>query len=451
MIAAAVNGRRRTLAIAAVAAALVVAYVVLWSRVDATQQLRSDFVGVYQGAMVLRLDGGAHLYDLASGLSSASALGVLPSVSGVFFVDAPPAAALMVPFTLLDVHTAWLAWSFLQLLAVIAAVAITARSAPWPRRDPMLQTAAALLGAAGVWTFILLVQAQWTGFFALGIAGGYALWRRGHLASGTAVALLPLLAVKPNLAVGLAAFLLAWGNRRVLMTAIACAAACAVASLAVAGPHGASAFLPAVLHDAQRWPSSSMNGFAGLAASVLGTGTVATAVGFAGSALAVALAFVLGRAARRRAGALEAALAGAVCLSLLASPHLYPHDLDLLAPAVVLGLVAASRIDLARGSTIPGAASATVAALWLAMSAAGFEQLGVTVSAFPGRLVPWFLIAFAALAFAGVRRVAAQLTPAPAWSGHRPTPAPAAPGGSPVSARTPAGTTPRAPDAARGW
>jgi energy-converting hydrogenase Eha subunit C len=358
----------------------------------------------------------------------------------------------MLPFTLLDVHTAWLAWSCIQLAAVAAAVAIAAAVAPWRRRDPLLQTGAALLGAAGIGTLVVLVQAQWSGFFALGIAGGYALWRRGRLASGTAAALAPMLAVKPNLALGVVVFLLGWGNRRVVVSAIACVIAVVVASVAVAGVHGAAAFIPAVLHDAQRWPASSMNGVAGLVASLLGPGALATGIGLAGSAVAVSLAFPLGRAISRRQRSLEPALAGAICLALLASPHLYDHDLALLAPGFVLAMVTASRVDAARAATIPAAASAIVVALWLALIAVGFEQFGAASIGVPGRLVPWLLIAFAAMAFAATRRDAAEVTnPSATESARHQSQPRAARRVSPASVQTQEGTALRVPDAAPDW
>lgn len=446
------SGRRRALALGVVALLLLLAYVVVWLRVDPANQLRSDFVGVYQGATLLRQEGGAHLYDLALGVTTPHALGLPSGNNSVFFVDAPPAAAIMLPFTFLDVHDAWRAWSLLQLVAVLAAVAITAMAAPWPRRDPALRVTAALLGAAGVGTLVILLQAQWSGLFALGVAGGYALWRRGNHAAGTAVALLPMALIKPNLALGLVLFLIGWGNRRIVASVIACAVGAVVLSFAVAGVHGMMQFLPAVLHDSQRWTSSSMNGFAGLVASLFGTGTPATAVGLAGSLAAVIAAFALGRHVRRPAPVLEPALAGALSLTLLASPHLYDHDLALLAPALVLGIATASRIDAVRGSTIPGSGVALVSVLWLALIAVGPREFGAATIGFPGRLVPWFLIAFAALAFVGVRRVAAAVTP-PVGPGatRRPMPLPAERRESPASARTPAGTTPRGQDAAHGW
>lgn len=440
---------RRSLVIAVAATAVLLAYIVVWLHVDAAQQLHADFLGAYQGATSLRMSGGAHLYDVANGLTTPEALALPSGHNGVAFFDAPPAAAIMLPFALLNVHAAWWAWSLLQLLSIAAAMIIMVSAAPWPQRDRSLRAAAALLGAAGVGTLVVLLQGQWSGVFALGVAAGYALMRRGRLAAGAAVALTPMFAVKPNLAIGLAAFMLGWGNRRVVVATVGCAAATAIASLAVAGVHGLAAFLSAVLRDTP--VPSSNNGFSGLVASLLGSNGVTVAIALAGSLAAVVAAAALGRAARHRPQAFEPALAGALSLTLLASLHLYDHDLTLLAPALVLALASAAQLDRARGSTVPGRACGVVALLWLSVAALGARDFGASSVGFPGRVVPWFLLAFGVLAAVATLVWAKQLIPADGRRALPRTGRRAAPLESPPSARRRAGTMPHAPDAARGW
>ena len=302
---------RRTVLLGAAAAVLLSVYVVAWLQLGWLQQGRSDFGNAYVAGEIVRSGQGSHLYDMAL-QERFHSLAIAPDKEpNLPFLDAPPAAALAVPFTLFDLRTGWRLWSLFQLALLAAAVAIAAAAAPWPTSDLRIRAVAATLGAGGIGTLLLAIQGQWAGLFAFGLAAGYALWRRGHLVSGTASVLIPILAVKPNLALGLTAFVLGWGQRRVLAGALISVLSVVVAALAIGGGQAATGFFHAAAASTQQWPWSSMNGIVGVTASLLGSGSVSIGIGLAGSLIAAALAFPLGRSVRGNGETLGAAFAGA--------------------------------------------------------------------------------------------------------------------------------------------
>ena len=71
----------------------------------------------------------------------------------------------------------------------------------------------------------------------------------------------------------------------------------------------------------------------------------------------------------------------------------------------MFGFAAATRIDASCKQTTPGRTATVLAVLWLVFTAVGFQQLSAPLQGFPGRLVPWFLALFAALAFWGSARL----------------------------------------------
>ena len=73
---------------------------------------------------------------------------------------------------------------------------------------------------------------------ALGLALAYRDWRHGHEARGAVVLVLAAGIAKPHLALGLAAFLIGWRQRRAIVGALVGLGALAVASVAVVGTAG---------------------------------------------------------------------------------------------------------------------------------------------------------------------------------------------------------------------
>ena len=382
--------RRAPLAVRAVAAAavgLLGVYVVVWLHLGHEDLAGGDFSASYVAAQTWRAGSGAQLYDQAA--ETARHQSLLPGDHiDLPFITPPTTALLAAPLTPLDADAAARVAGLLELLALVAAVAIALRAAPPTARAPGLRGAAGLAALAAPASGLLLWQAQWDGICALGLALGYAALRRGRPElAGLAVAL-GFLPVKPHLAIGIAAFLAVAAGARAVAGMAAGAVLTLAAGVAVGGASGWRDWLGALGLSSGHSPLASLLGYTGLAGSWLGDTAAAHALGVAAAAIAAGACLVLGRAARRRPDLLEPALAGAVALSLAASPHLLGHDLAVLAPA------AAWTFLWAAGSTGPGgAALRRCAALWALTCLAAFLDLGNASQAPPGRLVPLALTA----------------------------------------------------------
>ncbi len=389
--------RLPAIVVATAAIALLAAYVALWSGVTRDNIGTSDFTASYVGATLMRDGQGAAMYDerlqapLHAALIAPLHRGNLP------FVNPPLAAALAVPLTLLPLTAAYRIWQAAQLLMLVAAVVVVLRAAPWPDwvRHRGVEGAAALAALAGTGTLSLGLLAQWDGFAALGLGGAYALWRRDRGFAGGAVLAATAAIAKPHLAIGLAALLLGWRERRVLAGAALSVAIVLLGSVAAVGPGGLGGFIGAAARDAERWPLASLLGFTGLTGSWLGNGAAAQLLAGAGSLAALAGCLLLGRRLAGDRGALEPCLAAAAVLSLLASPHLLSHDMVLLAPVLVWLLAwAAAKDGLAAW---PGRHGRAVLAGWVVLSLTVAVDLGADGAAPPGRLVPWALLGLAGL------------------------------------------------------
>ncbi len=383
--------------VATAAIVLLAAYVALWSGVTTANIGSSDFTATYVGASLLREGHGAAIYDQSLQAPLHAAL-IAPLQRGNLpFVNPPVAAAAVVPLTVLPLTAAYRVWQAAQLLMLVAAVVVASRAAPWParlRRNGVVG-AATLAALAGTGTLSLGLLAQWDGFTALGLATAYALWRRDRGFAGGAVLAATAAIAKPHLAIGLAALLLGWRDRRVLMGASVGLGTVLLASLAAVGPAGLWGFIGAVVDDARRWPLSSLLGFTGLTGSWLGNGAAAQLLAAAGSLAAVVGCVVLGRRLAREHSALEPCLGAAALLSLLASPHLLSHDMVLLAPVLVWMLAWASVHD--GTAAWPGRHGRAVLAGWVVLCLTTAVDLGADQVAPPGRLVPWALLALAGL------------------------------------------------------
>src|SRR5450631_4532900 len=388
---------RHRLAVAAVAVSLLAAYAVLWMSVSTAQIGTSDFTATYVGGTLLREGHGAGIYDQSLQAHLYAALVPLSRGGSLGFVYPPPAAVLVLPLTLLPLTAAYRVYQVGQLLMLALGVCVAARAAPWPRKlsRGSLPSVAALVALAGTGTFALGLLGQWDGVGALGLGGAYALWRRDARFAGGVVLAASAAVAKPHLALGLAALLIGWRERRVLAGAATGVAAMILVSLAAVGPAGLAAFLASTQTDAGRWPLASMLGFTGLFGSWLGNGAAPQLLAAAGSVLALGACLWLGRRLVRDPSALEPCLAAAMLLSLVASPHLLSHDLVMLEPVLVGVLAWAGARD---GSTVwPGPSSRAVLAGWGVLFLAAVLDLGSQTAAPPGRLVPLALLALAGL------------------------------------------------------
>jgi hypothetical protein len=388
--------RRRALVALGVGASLVLVYVALWLQVDPLHVGRSDFTATYMGATLLREGHGPSMYDeqlqapLHDRLIAPDHEGNLP------FVNPPLAAAVALPLSLLDLHTAYRLWGLTQLLLLVAAAAVAIRAAPgghsarWDERAAIAVSALACLGTATV-----VILGQWDGVSALGLALAYAAMRRHQLARAGAILAVTSLIAKPHLALGLAAFLIGWRERRLLLGALAGVAAAVAASVLVAGTQGVGGFVGAAFHSTTRWELKNMVSLVGLAGTFAGDTTTAHLLAAAGSVIALALAVMLGASMRRPSTRLEPALAGATVLSLLAALHAYPQDLSLLVPVAAWSFSAAAA-RWPEGDRVRTA----VVALWITINVAACIDILSRAAVPPGQLTPWALIAAAALAAA---------------------------------------------------
>ncbi len=286
--------------IIAIAAALLVAYAVIWTQVSTFDVGRSDFTAFYVGGTLLREGHTGDLYSQALQQPLHSALIAPDREANLPFVNTPVAAALVLPATFLPLDAAYRVWSLLELAVLILAVVLAVRSVDWPAEMPRIwRVAAGAAALAGMGTWTMFVQAQWTPLLALGIVLAYRSWKRGHLATGAALLVVSAGIAKPHLALGLLAFLAGWRERRVIMGALLGVAGLAVASLLLVGPAGVEGFVSILASSTTRWELATMVSFIGVVGSLFGNGLTAHLIGLFATLLACAAAVWLGMRVRR--------------------------------------------------------------------------------------------------------------------------------------------------------
>lgn len=393
--------------IIAISVALLVAYVVIWSQINSIDLGRSDFTAFYVGGTLLREGHAGGLYNEALQQPLHTLLIAPDREANLPFVNTPVAAALVLPVTLLSLTDAYRVWSVLELGILVLAVVLAVRWVEWPAETPRVWKAAAgaaALASMGTWT--MFMQAQWTPVLALGLVLAYRSWQRGHLATGAAVLVVSAGIAKPHLALGLLAFLLGWRRRQLIVGALAGAAGLAVASLALVGSTGIGGFVSILASSTTRWALSQMVSFIGVVGAIFGNGTSAHLIGLIASLAACAVAVWLGTVVRRDPTRLDTALAAAAVLSLVASPHAYPDDLVMLAPALVFGVAAAARRSREHASLTLTSPVSLVFGAWALISIAAFGDFADAATFPPGQLAGWALVLAAVLACIGMRRPA---------------------------------------------
>ncbi len=380
----------------ATAGVLVVVFVVRWIAEKPTEIAESDFVPLQVAGVILREGHAAQLYDpvLQSRVYAAVTQSSHPGT--LFYIHAPIAAVLMAPFTLAGLDAAFRLWGLVQLACLVAAVVIAARAAQMPPRRGGVGALAAGVGLALPATLVMLLQGQDVGLPALLLACAYAAMRRSSALLAGALLGVAALAGKPHLFLGVAVWILVWGDRRLIAGGIAGVAGAALASLAALGPEGIAGFVSALESGRSDFPDAQES-VAGLFSSWTGGGWIATVLTVVVTLSALAAVAV---AARRGAGgrmSLESSLAVAVVLSLLCAPHLYPHDLALLAPVFAWMTVAATGRDRARGGALPGPSLCALLGVWVVLAACLSVDAAGTLPAGAGPLAPYALVATALL------------------------------------------------------
>lgn len=392
------RSRLIALLVAGVAGVVIASWVSTWVRATPGQIAAADYTPTYVAATQWRVGHGADLYDPGAHVAQGAALGLSGAqFAGNRFVDAPLAAVVAAPFSLLSLDASFRLWSLLQLGLVVVAVTLVVRAAPWPEHTPLAAcVAAGAMAVAGAGTAMLFVEGQWDGVSALGLALAYVSWRRNRPAMGGASLAVGMLLAKPHLVLVLIAWLLGRRDRRMLAGAGGGLAAVAFATVMVVGPAGVVAALRAPWLSMGVTPVRMLLGFLGLFASWLGDGPAAYALAIAASCVAIAAGFRLGAATRRNRVSLEVSLAASTVLSLLAAPHLLAQDLVLLSAPLVWCLARAAAAD---GERWPGPRTLALLGAWVVLDLAARADIGNYSAAPPGRLVPVVLIA--ALSSAG--------------------------------------------------
>ena len=400
--------RRAVVIATAVSTVLLAYYAISWAQVTPLRARGTDFSASYVAALMLRSGEGGELYDQQAEHARHLTLVPAGTVVNLPFITPPTTALLALPLTVLDPGTAFRVWSLVELILLGLAVWIAIRAGPWPSRlgrAPQAATFLVAVAAGGTYAFLLLGQID--GIAALGLAAAYAAWRTDRSAAAGFWLALALAATKPHLAIGLGIWLIARRDWRALAGASAGCGLVAAVSLALVGPGGIAGFVSALSFAVGNTPGASTLGLAGLVASWLGGGPIPMVIGIAGSLIALAGCGLLGARSRGRPGALEVSLAGAAALSLVASPHLLPHDLVILAPAFAW---CAARAACAESGSWPGLVSIRVIAAWAVLGVLTLVDTGNAAAAPPGRLVPLGLIGIG---------IAALLIPAwPARAGN---------------------------------
>jgi Glycosyltransferase family 87 len=377
-------------ALVTVASIVLAHYAQVWTVVPAPLAPTSDFAGTYVAATLIRTGHAGQIYDPVMERRALVASGAPVGHDDIPFENPPAAAVVALPFSLLSAGTAWRAWSILQLLLMVLSLWIVARAAPWPaalQRLPRL--AIVLVALAGFGTGLLIVEGQWDGVSVLGVALAYAAWRRGRPElAGFALGFTAAIA-KPQLVIGIAAYMAGRRDWRGVAGAIVGAALSLVIALIAVGPHGLAAFVSAV-STPHNSPTAEMQGSSGLFGSLLGPAPGVYFLSIGAGLMAAAVAGWLGTIAHRRPDLFEPSFCGAVTLSLFASPHLLGHDLTLIAPVLVVALAWLAGRPTER--LWPGPVTLAVIAGWALLSFASLSDLAQNSVGLPGRATPWALL-----------------------------------------------------------
>ena len=386
----------------AVGAALVAAYLVTWAQLGHSSISRSDFTAFYTAGLLLREGHPATAYDVRAEAAVRDRL-IAPVHDGnIPFDNAPPAAALIAPVTLVPLDAAYRVWTLAMLAVLVAAIVIALRAAPWPEAMTSSSRAATgVIALAGAGTWLMFIQGQWGAVTALGLAIAYRDWRRGHRLRGGLVLALAAGIAKPHLALGIAAFAVGWRQRRVLVGGAMGVLVLAACSLVLVGPGGVAAWVSNAVTQSALWDLRPMVSVIGIFGSWLGQTASAHALGVAGTAGACALAWRAGVLVRRKPAGFDIALCAAVLLSLVGAPHAYGQDLAVLAPAMVIAAAWA-----AAGLAREGAARRGVAAvfgMWALISIGAFIDVLDGSSLPTGPLAAWALVAATAAAWFAMR------------------------------------------------
>ena len=319
----------------------------------ASTELREDFVAFYAAGSLVR-DGLANsIYQPEVVAQAEEALLGRPAgrYGGLAFMNPPFVAGLFQPLTELSYGKAQAVWFAVSILVVVASIALL-----WPDLQKLRRPWAfvfALAALASFPVFNSLLYGQLSSLVLLSWVLSYRLYRRGHEAqSGLALA---AALIKPQLAVVPVLYLLATGRWRTLGGFAGGAAALAGLSVALAGPQVVFITYPTFLLDSLAWREEfgvnriDMFGWNSFFIRVLPSTDAALRLllTIALSAATLLAAIVVWRR-RRSLEELWAPTLALAAATILVSPHVHTHDLQILMlPAALLAVQRRDALSIA--------------------------------------------------------------------------------------------------------
>jgi hypothetical protein len=270
--------------------------------------VESDFRIWYAAASIGPQLGWSHLYDID--LQRRAVESVWPGSRYLPFANPPPAAWIILPFTLLPFGAALALWTALSVALLVA------MSQAFSPKDLWARAAFALSALAFLPTFVM-VEAAPLSPVVLGAVGACTLllWRRHHIWAGV---VLSLIAVKPNIAVLVPLAILAAGYLRVFVAWLGATVLLIVISVLTIGPQGVISFL------AVNVTFISYTYYLNFSLTEVLGGTVQYAIA---AAIIVGITLVAAYMRRTEPGI---AVAAGIIASLLINHHLTPADFTLL-------------------------------------------------------------------------------------------------------------------------
>jgi hypothetical protein len=195
--------------------------------------IESDFRIWYAAATIGPQWGWSHLYDTE--IQRMAVESVWPGSLYLPFANPPPAAWMIMPFTLLPFGAALALWTVLSVALLIALSQAFAPPRPWSK-------AVFALAAMGFLPTFVMVEAAPLSPVVIGAAAVCALLlKRGREIPAGLV--LSLIIVKPNIALLVPVVILAAGHLRAFVAWLAATVVMGVISVVTIGPHGLLSFI----------------------------------------------------------------------------------------------------------------------------------------------------------------------------------------------------------------
>ena len=318
--------------------AVFVGYVVLVAA-GIDQQHPPDFAAFYTVARALRLGGldAAHrMYSLSFQIAAGRILGGGHQREFLDpFVNPPTAAWVVIPFTVLPLHQAFLAWDGVCLALLVVGTFWIARL-ELPAHDAILVGAAAL---ACYPTYLALGKGQYDLLWPICLALFTSALRipSVRLWLPRCAAAVFVFTFKPDLLIALIVPAVQRWRDPVIRAAFACLAAISLIALATIGVSGlVSAFHLESYTLLKRFPPIRDTTVLGFLWHVVGPGRLSEELAAASILVAVAwLGWAWWRNPPNSPGEWRFAITSAVCLSLLIAPHALSHSLVLLVGPVI--------------------------------------------------------------------------------------------------------------------